>query len=94
MVCCVVGSRHDRFLHGAGFAAELHVYQEGFGPDGTGGTHFEDLAAAGVDECTGDVYDEEAKAGTVEKFNSVPETVGWNAEGHQSGLWSRVGKGS
>jgi hypothetical protein len=58
---------------GSARAAETHVFQESFGPDGTAATAFEQPAAIGVDQSTGEVYVADYAAGTVQKFNSAHE---------------------
>jgi hypothetical protein len=54
------------------FAAGRNV-EARFGPDGTAGTSFEQPAALGVDQATGDVFAADYAAGSIEKFNSAHE---------------------
>jgi hypothetical protein len=54
-------------------AAETHVFETSFGPSGTGASAFEQPAAVGVDQSTGDVYVADYAAGTVQKFNATHE---------------------
>jgi hypothetical protein len=54
-------------------AAETHLFETSFGPDGTEATHFERPAAVGVDQSTGGIYVADVAAGRVEKFNSAHE---------------------
>ena len=50
-----------------------HVLETSFGPGGTAASTFEQPAAAGVDQATGEVYIADYAAGTVQKFNSAHE---------------------
>jgi hypothetical protein len=54
-------------------AAKTRLLEASFGPDGTAASSFEQPAALGVDQSTGDVYVADYAAGTVQKFNSAHE---------------------
>jgi hypothetical protein len=56
-------------------AAQTRLFEAGFGPDGTSATHFEQPAAVGADQSSGDVYVADLAAGAVYKFNSAHEPV-------------------
>jgi hypothetical protein len=55
------------------FAVKNRVLEGSFGPDGTAATAFELPAAIGVDQSTGQIYVEDTKANTVQRFNSAHE---------------------
>ena len=60
---------------GSASAADTHLFEKGFGPDGTSGTAFTEPAGLAVDQSTGELYVADAGEGTVQKFNSAHEPV-------------------
>jgi hypothetical protein len=56
-------------------AAETHLFEEGFGPDGTSATAFTQPEGLAVDQSTGELYLRDGAEGTVQKFNSAHEPV-------------------
>jgi hypothetical protein len=59
------------------WAGETRLLEGSFGPDGTAASVFTQPASVAVDQTSGDVYVEDAAAGTVEKFDSSHTPVEW-----------------
>jgi hypothetical protein len=85
-------------------AFQTHLFEEGFGPDGTAGTGFERPDALAVDQGTGSVYVGDAFAGTVQRFGALhepelftgvsPEIVGGRLTGFRVSFVPQVAVGS